>query len=145
MISQIHTILSEPWTVLRMGQNRIPENTSEWAGPWWFSWKGLGEWPNLKEILIKNIFWKADCKKLSESILKKLSLHTGFVNSSVSHRSHPSLENSHHHPLEFQFKNSTHVHSDRTGYRAQYIFIFYLQPLLSLKILYQDTMGVNMI
>lgn len=111
------------WEWAKTGYPRTPQSEQD---HWWFSCKGLGEWPSLKGILIKNIFWKADCKKLSKSIPKELSLHIGFVNSNVSHRSDPSLENSHHHPLEFQCKNSTHVDSDRTGYRAQYTFIFYL-------------------
>lgn len=126
IINQIHTILNEPWTVLRMSQNRIPENTSEWAGPLMIllqrSW-GVAKFERNPH---QEYFWKADCKKLSKSILKELSLHIGFVNSNVSHRSGPSLENSHHHSLEFQCKNSTHVDSDRTGYRAQHTFIFYL-------------------
>lgn len=55
IINQIHTVLNEPWTVLRMGQIGH-DNTPAWAGPRWFFWKGLEEWPGLKGILTKTIF-----------------------------------------------------------------------------------------
>lgn len=55
IINQIHTVLNEPWTVLRMGQIGH-KNSPAWAGPQWFFWKGLEEWPSLKGILTKTIF-----------------------------------------------------------------------------------------
>lgn len=52
----------------------------------------------------------------------------------------PLLEEQSLSPQTVSMHNSVHVDSERTDYRAQYVFIFYQETLLSL-----DTLGINMI